>query len=79
MGALWFGSIIAYSFATVKLGELGPVIGWPLFMSCVVIASMVTGLAAGEWSRTGARPIRLMGAGIVCLVAAIAVLSFAVR
>jgi L-rhamnose-H+ transport protein len=79
MGALWFGSIIAYSFATVKLGELGPVVGWPLFMSCVVIAAMVTGLVAGEWSRTGARPVRLMGAGVVCLVAAIAVLSFAAR
>ena len=54
MGRLWFGSVVAYSLATVKLGELGPVIGWPLFMSCVVIVSMFTGVITGS-GRTQAR------------------------
>jgi L-rhamnose-H+ transport protein len=79
MGLLWFGSIVAYSLATVKLGDLGPVIGWPLFMSFVVIMSMVTGWIAGEWSETGARPVRIMACGIACLIAAVAVLSYAAR
>lgn len=79
MGALWFGSIVAYSVATVYLGSLGPVIGWPLFMSAVVIVSMFTGLLAGEWSRTGTRPIQMMAGGIGCLVGAIAILSYAAR
>jgi len=65
MGVLWFGSIVAYGLATVKLGELGATIGWPLFMSCIVIVSMFNGVIVGEWSRTGPRPVRIMGAGIL--------------
>lgn len=79
MGVLWFGSIVSYSLAAVKLGPLGAVIGWPLFMSCVVIVSMVNGLITGEWTRAGARPVVIMGGGIACLVAAIAILSYAAR
>ena len=79
MGGFWFGSIVAYSLATVKLGDLGPVIGWPLFMSCIVIVSMFTGLITGEWSKTGRRPVLIMAGGIVCLTGAIGILSYAVR
>lgn len=77
MGALWFGSIICYSLSTIKLGDLGPVIGWPLFLSAVVIASTVAGVLTGEWSRAGAGPIRLMSLGVLCLVAAMGVLALA--
>ncbi len=37
MGLLWFERIILYSISTVKLGVLGPVIGWPLFLAAIVI------------------------------------------
>jgi L-rhamnose-H+ transport protein len=77
MGLLWFGSIICYSLSTIKLGDLGPVIGWPLFMSAVVIASTIAGMLTGEWSRAGAGPIRLMSAGVACLVAAMGLLALA--
>ncbi len=79
MGVLWFGSIICYSLSTIKLGDLGPVIGWPLFMSAVVIASTVAGMLTGEWSRAGAGPIRIMSAGVGCLVAAMGLLALAGR
>src|SRR5205807_616519 len=62
-GALWFGSIVCYSLSTVKLGDLGAVIGWPLFLSAVVIGSTITGILAGEWKRAGTGPMRMMGAG----------------
>jgi L-rhamnose-H+ transport protein len=77
MGVLWFGSIICYSLSTIKLGDLGPVIGWPLFMSAVVIASTIAGMLTGEWSRAGAGPIRIMNAGVFCLVAAMGLLALA--
>jgi len=54
-------------------------IGWPLFMSSVVIASMLAGMLTGEWSRAGAGPIRIMSAGVVCLVAAMDCLPLPVR
>jgi L-rhamnose-H+ transport protein len=77
MGILWFGSIICYSLSTIKLGDLGPVIGWPLFMSAVVIASTIAGMLTGEWSRADAGPIRIMSAGVLCLVAAMGLLALA--
>jgi len=79
MGLLWYGSIILYSISTVKLGELGPAIGWPLFLAAIVVASTVFGVATGEWARTGTRPITTMVAGVGFLVLAIAILSYAGR
>jgi L-rhamnose-H+ transport protein len=77
MGMLWFGSIILYSIATVKLGDLGTSIGWPLFLAAIVIASTVFGVLTGEWRNTGKQPIRTMIVGVSCLVLAIAILSYA--
>jgi L-rhamnose-H+ transport protein len=79
MGLLWYGSIIFYSISTVKLGDLGTSIGWPLFLASIVIASTVFGILTGEWKNTGTRPIRTMIAGVAFLVLAIAILSYASR
>jgi hypothetical protein len=77
MGLLWFGSIILYSVSTVKLGTLGPAIGWPLFLAAIFILSSILGVATGEWAKTGAKPLRFMAYGVFCLVLAIAILSYA--
>jgi L-rhamnose-H+ transport protein len=79
MGFLWYGSIILYSISTVKLGDLGTSIGWPLFLASIVVASTVFGVLTGEWARTGTRPIRTMILGVGFLVLAIAILSQAGR
>jgi L-rhamnose-H+ transport protein len=79
MGLLWFGSIILYSISTVKLGDLGTAIGWPLFLAAIVVASSIFGALAGEWARTGRGPIRTMFLGVSFLVLAIAILSYAGR
>jgi L-rhamnose-H+ transport protein len=77
MGVLWFGSIILYSISTVKLGDLGTSIGWPVFLAAIVVASTVFGVLTGEWTRTGTRAIRTMILGVSFLVLAIAILSYA--
>ncbi len=79
MGFLWYGSVILYSISTVKLGDLGTSIGWPLFMASIVIVSAIIGAVTGEWSHTGKQPARIMIAGVVCLVFAIALLGYASR
>ena len=79
MGFLWFGSIILYSISTVKLGDLGTSIGWPLFMASIVIVSSILGVVTGEWENTGKQPIRIMISGVVCLVLAMAILGYASR
>jgi len=79
MGVLWYGSVMLYSISTVKLGDLGTSIGWPLFMASIVIVSSVLGVLTGEWSHTGRQPISIMITGVACLVLAMAILGYASR
>jgi L-rhamnose-H+ transport protein len=79
MALLWFASTILYGAATTNLGELGTVLGWPLFMSVIVITAAAWGLVTGEWKGSGSTPRILMAAGVGILIAAIFVLSFAGR
>src|ERR1700733_9580152 len=48
MGFLWYGSIILYTLSTVKLGDLGTAIGWPLFLPVFVAAGTVFRVATGR-------------------------------
>jgi L-rhamnose-H+ transport protein len=75
MAFLWFASTIMYGVASRKLGELGAVLGWPLFMSLIVITASVLGIATGEWKNTGKNPLRIQMAGAAILVLAVIVLS----
>lgn len=75
MAILWFGSSVLYGIATAFLGQLGPVIGWPLFMSLIVIVASVLGVWTGEWREAGKRPLRVQGLAVLVLVIAIVVLS----
>ncbi len=79
MAFLWFGSTILYGAATTMLGELGTVLGWPVFMSVIVITAAVWGLVTGEWRGSGSQPRIIMAGGVAILVVAIFVLSFAGR
>src|SRR6266705_3362529 len=67
MAFLWFASTIMYGVASRKLGELGAVLGWPLFMSLIVITASVLGIATGEWKNTGTSPLRIQMAGAAML------------
>ena len=75
MGLLWFGSSVLYGIATAFLGELGPVVGWPLFMSLIVIVASVLGVWTGEWRSAGKQPLRVQGLAVAVLIMAVVVLS----
>lgn len=75
MGVLWFGSSILYGIATVFLGELGPVVGWPLFMSLIVIVATLLGIWTGEWRGAAKSAFRVQGLAVLVLVAAVIMLS----
>lgn len=79
MAFFWFASTLLYGVSTVKLGELGAVIAWPLFMSLIVITASVLGIKTGEWKGAGERPLRIMYGGIGVLILAVIVLSLANR
>jgi hypothetical protein len=79
MGFLWYGSILIYGFAASRLGDIGAALGWPLFLSAIVIMSTVVGLLAREWQVSFAGPFRTLMTGLLFLLIAIVVLSSAGR
>jgi L-rhamnose-H+ transport protein len=75
MGGLWLGSIVVYGDGVAKIGVLGPVVGWPVFMSGAVIASAAWGTAFGEWKNSGTTAKAAMTSGVFCLIVAIVILG----
>ncbi|MCX7605309.1 MAG: hypothetical protein N2036_14635 [Bryobacteraceae bacterium] len=75
MGFLWYIGVSIYGMGAAAMGRLGGVLGWPIFMSTVIIMANVWGAATGEWKGAGAQAMRLMWAGVLILVAAIAVIA----
>ena len=79
MAVLWFVGTLLYGVASGKLGSLGPALGWPLFMSLIVILATVLGYFTGEWKHAPGKPVRIMVAGVAVLVIAVIILSIASR
>lgn len=79
MALFWFVSTQLYGMASERLGSLGPVLGWPSFMSLIVITANIWSLTTGEWKNTGKQPIRYMFAGVAALVLAVFVIALASR
>jgi len=75
MGILWMAGISVYGAGAAALGGLGPIIGWPLFMSMVIITGNVWGFATGEWKQAPVAALRTNLVGVALLIAAIAVIS----
>jgi L-rhamnose-H+ transport protein len=79
MAFLWFFSTLLYGVASGKLGELGPVLGWPFFMSLIVIVASLLSVMTGEWKNAGRGPLLIQMTGVGILVIAVIVLSQAGR
>jgi L-rhamnose-H+ transport protein len=79
MAILWFGSTLLYGLAAGQLGTWGPILGWPLFMSLIVITATTLGMFTGEWKDSGPLPIRVQWTGVTVLVLAIFILAGATR
>jgi len=79
MAVFWFGSTSLYGIASGKLGSWGTILGWPLFMSLIVITASVLGIVTGEWKNSGKQPLRIQMGAVAVLVLAVFVLSAASR
>jgi L-rhamnose-H+ transport protein len=75
MGFLWYIGMSIYGMGAAAMGPLGGVMGWPIFMSVVIIMANVWGAVTGEWKGAGNLAVRLSWTGIAILVVAIAVIA----
>ena len=68
MGLLWTGSLAMYGAASTRLAAMGPILGWPLFMSVIIITSNVWGFMTGEWKGASRGAVTMMLVGILLLI-----------
>jgi L-rhamnose-H+ transport protein len=76
MGLFWYGSLVLYSKTAQLIGDLGPVLAWPLFMVLIILTSNFWGWRHKEWAHCSARIKGLAGVGVLALMAAMLVLAF---
>jgi L-rhamnose-H+ transport protein len=77
MGFLWFGSIAFYGMGAARLGALGGIIGWPVYMAMIIVTANLWGAVTGEWAKASPRSVAYSWSGITLLLIAIYVISLA--
>jgi L-rhamnose-H+ transport protein len=79
MGLLWMFGMFLYGVGASRMGQRGPVLGWPLFMTLMVLMGNFWGTVTGEWRGAGRRAYGLLQLGNAAMVAAFVVISMASR
>ena len=75
MGLLWSAGMFVYGAGASLLGSYGPVLGWPLFMTLMVLTGNFWGLVTGEWKGAGWRALGLLQLGNLAMMLAFVVIS----
>ncbi len=75
MAIMWIGSFYLYGMSSARLGLLGVVVGWPLFISLSIIVGNLWGIWKGEWKEAPRKAKKQLYVGIVILVFAVIVIA----
>jgi L-rhamnose-H+ transport protein len=76
MGAFWIGGVMMYGAGAFFMGELGPILGWPMFTSLIIVCAYFLGRLTGEWSGAGRLTVRWMNTGIGVIVLSLFLIGF---
>ena len=79
MGFMWISGTVLYGVGANLMGSLGPVIGWPVLMSTMVLTANFWGFLVGEWKGVHGFPRRLSTAALIVLVVAMFTLGWTSR
>lgn len=75
MGLLWIGSFYGYGAGVARLGVLGPVVGWPLFIATSIAIGNLVGLWRGEWRSAPPVARSHLDRGLIVLFVAVALIG----
>ncbi len=75
MGVLWISGTVVYGISTARLGRLGPALGWPLYMSSIIITGNLWGWGLGEWGGASRSSVKLLWGGVAVQILGIVLLS----
>eukprot|EP00730_Choanoeca_flexa_P017364 TRINITY_DN8351_c0_g2_i1.p1 TRINITY_DN8351_c0_g2~~TRINITY_DN8351_c0_g2_i1.p1 ORF type:complete len:355 (+),score=36.76 TRINITY_DN8351_c0_g2_i1:79-1143(+) len=74
-GVMWFGGNMLYTAGSELVGDMGTVIGWPIFCISLITTSSIYGFARGEWKGSSKQTLAMLAAGMVLLVVAVIVIA----
>jgi L-rhamnose-H+ transport protein len=69
-GTMWYLQFFFYAWGAANIPQRLSYVNWMLHMSGYVLFGGIVGLALGEWAGVTSRPIRLLWAGILVIIAA---------
>ena len=69
-GIMWYLQFFFYAWGAANVPARLFYVNWMLHMSMYVLCGGLVGLALGEWKGVGSRPLRLLWAGILVIIAA---------
>lgn len=70
MGLLFAYGNSFYGTGAGYLGRLGPILGWPVFLSAQVVVGNLLGIATGEWQGASRATRAWLAAGMITLIGA---------
>ncbi len=78
MGLLYSASIGLWgiSISESMLGNLGPSVGWALFIGMMVISSNISGYLTGEWKSADNKTLKYMVASIGLIISALSLIGY---
>jgi L-rhamnose-H+ transport protein len=69
-GIMWYLQFFFYAWGAASIPASFAYVNWMLHMSGYVLFGGIVGLALGEWVGVGAKPVRLLWAGMLIIIAA---------
>ena len=69
-GIMWYLQFFFYAWGAANVPQRLFYVNWMLHMSMYVLCGGLVGLALGEWAGVEKRPVRLLWAGILVIIAA---------
>lgn len=79
MGIFWYIPLVLYSAASLKIGSFGPIVGWPLFMTCIILSSNLWGWIKHEWRGCSRKVFYFLMTGIVLFLIAVILLALSMQ
>lgn len=76
MALLFFVGMVFYTIAVALfMVDIGPIVGWPLFMAATIMSANMLGVMSGEWQNVSKKAFFKLYSGIGILVLAIILVS----
>jgi L-rhamnose-H+ transport protein len=69
-GVMWYLQFFFYAWGAANIPQRLFYVNWMLHMSIYVLCGGLVGLALGEWNNVSSRPVRLLWAGVLVIIAA---------